>query len=310
MAQEEKVDEQLSEEQESKDNQDQEFDLHDELVEFNSPEEQEDQKEDEGSKETVVAEKAESKGVQNKEEDKIETKTDEESSDKWLIDGKFRNDDEGREKLAKSYKEMQSMYDKSRQSAEEGQKLTEFLRANPEAVEAMQNVVEKKQSDSSPPEMPEDFDSLDIYAEGTTSNDWYKEQREYERKQIIGEVVNAVQGELGARDNKQHEAQEESEYLDYLKNDEKLNDDQIKEYLEFMTNDENVTTKNMVKVWRILSGQQMENGISDNLPPSRADEKRQVPSAAAISGSAPPKPTAQKVQDQWIDGLMEFSKKY
>ena len=198
----------------------------------------------------------------------------------------------------------------ARQSAEEGQKLTEFLRANPEAVEAMQNVVEKKQSDSSPPEMPEDFDSLDIYAEGTTSNDWYKEQREYERKQIIGEVVNAVQGELGARDNKQQEAQEESEYLDYLKNDEKLNDDQIKEYLEFMTNDENVTTKNMVKVWRILSGQQMENGTTDNLPPSRADEKRQVPSAAAISGSAPPKPTAQKAQDEWIDGLMEFSKKY
>ena len=89
-----------------------------------------------------------------------------------------------------------------------------------------------------------------------------------------------------------------------------LEEYQIKEYLEFMTNDENVTTKNMVKVWRILSGQQMETGPTDNLPPSRADEKRQVPSAAAISGSAPPKPTAQKAQDEWIDGLMEFSKKY
>ena len=321
MAQEEKkMDEQISEEKATEDNPSENFDLVDELLEFNSPEEAPKVEEDsEGSKEEAVeVEKAESNDVQSKKEDEKQTEPEAKPDESWLIDGKFRDDNEGRADLAKSYKEMQSMHDKTRNDFEEakvkvaeGEKLAQFFRDNPDAVEAMQGVISKKTSATEPPPMPEDFDSMDIYAEGTPTNEWYNANREFERKQIIGEVVGAVRGELGARDAKTQEEQDHAEYINFLRTDENMSDNQIEDYLAFMTNDDNVTTKNMVKVWKVLSGQEMEIGASNENPlPRISAEKRKVPSAAAISGTTPPNPTSSQEQKEWEDNLMQFSKNY
>jgi len=311
MAQEEQKDKQVNEEVVTVDNQKSDVDVIDELTAFNAESSEEEPQIEEGSKdEPVEVEKAESKGVP--EEDKPEPEPETKSDVSWLIDGKFRDDDEGRSQLAKSYKEMQSQNDKTRNEIEtlsansvESEKIVSFLRENPEAVEAIQKTVDKKNKEVNPPEVPEDFDSMDIYAEGTPTNEWYKEQKQFERKQIISEVVNAVRGELHARDSQVQENHEQAEYIDYLRKEENMSDGQIEQYLEFMTNDENVTTKNMVGVWRALTGQHLEN--ESNLP-KVGKERKEVPSAAAISGTTPPSPTTNLEEEDLFKSLMQFNK--
>ena len=87
----------------------------------------------------------------------------------WLIDSKFKDDEEGREKLAKSYRELQSKYDKDSNRSKEDQekyerleKLDGFLQENPEVVKTMKEKVDTiAKAESGPPKKPEDYDILD-----------------------------------------------------------------------------------------------------------------------------------------------------
>ena len=80
----------------------------DELNKFNTPQAE------------VGSEEVESKEAETKETSQPEEQSEVEESPKenskpteWLIENKFRNDEDGRMKLAESYKNMQSMKDKA-----------------------------------------------------------------------------------------------------------------------------------------------------------------------------------------------------
>jgi hypothetical protein len=104
----------------------------DELNNFNNP------NDSQGSEEMESKETEPVNTSQPEEQSKVEENPKEEAEINWLIENKFRNDEEGREKLAESYKSMQSLKDKaegtlkSQESEYERLKqLDQFLKDNP-----------------------------------------------------------------------------------------------------------------------------------------------------------------------------------
>ena len=227
---------------------------------------------------------------------------------RWLIDGKFRDDEEGKEKLAKSYREMQSLRDKDKASFEKEidsyqplRELDTFLKDTPEAVKALQGVVSTEQAALMPPEQPDDFDVLDVFSPGTSSNDWFNNTLDFREERGARRALDAIskiESDKGA--------------IQELR-DEGLSDEEIAEYNQFMRDPQNVTTKNTVATWRLLtkvdSSEQRgsEEPPTDTEVPAQNVNKRVA--AAAVSGSVPPaKAPEEKDLEKLWGGIMEFSR--
>ena len=127
----------------------------------------------------------------------------------WLIDNMFKNDDEGRENLAKSYRELQSKYDKDSNRSKEDQekfdrleKLDGFLQENPEVVKTMKEKVDTiAKAESGPPKKPEDYDILDESIDDTSSATWRGEYDNWlitQGQKAAKEELNAYRAELDA----------------------------------------------------------------------------------------------------------------
>ena len=78
-----------------------------ELNKFNSPSDVQ------GSEEMESKETEPENTSQPEEQSKVEENPKEEAETNWLIENKFRDDEDGRAKLAESYKNMQSLKDKA-----------------------------------------------------------------------------------------------------------------------------------------------------------------------------------------------------
>ena len=127
-----------------------------------------------GSSEEPVEQEVqtEDSNVETQPEEKVETT---EENVKWLIDNKFKDDEEGKENLAKSYRELQSKHDKDNsknkdesEKFERLEKLDMFLKDNPEVVKTMKSKVDDiAKTESGPPKKPGDYDILDESIEGT-----------------------------------------------------------------------------------------------------------------------------------------------
>jgi len=316
------TDEQIVESEITEDN------LIEELIAFNSGEEgtesskeSDDMAESEGAEQEASADSTED----NADDTKLETSKDEsveeeskEEDEAWLIKGKFRDDEKGRADMAKSYRDIQGMYDKTKNESntlskevDDKVRFADWVARNPDAIEALKGVNEgakvKSGQTTGTPEKPEDFDSLDIFTEGTSSNEWYQSVRESERTSIIGDVMSAVKTEVDALEQEDTVRREQTAMHDYLKKEEGMSDDDIESYNKFMSSDDNVTPSNLVRVWRILTGQHGENETSGEEAQNVAPKNR-PPSAAAVSGSTPPPPSAKKEEDDFFKNLMQFSK--
>lgn len=279
------------------------------LDDFNTPEsspeqpeqEAESQQAEEQPEESVEAEEAKPEQASVEEPPTVEEEA------RWLIEGKFKDTEEGREKLAKSYKEMQSLRDKDRQQYEKEigtlkplQELDTFLKETPEAVDAIQNVVQKEKKALAPPQQPEDFDQFEIFTEGTSSNKWFNEMMDFRENRGAQKALQQISAK-----------EQQSSQLQQLK-EEGLSDEEIQDYTNFWQSDKNVNSKNMVGIWRYLNGKTSDTGSDETLPEKNQRKLPKVDknvSGASVTGSVPtPKPAKDKAVEEFWGGIMEFSK--
>lgn len=286
-------------------------DVMDALKEFNTPAE-------EGSEEVETKEaetKAESQ-PEEKSEVKESPKEPEESNVDWLIENKFRNDDEGRQKLAESYKSMQSMKDKAEKTlkSQEGEydrlkQLDQFLQENPNVVNTLKEEVTKvAKSEDSPPVKPEDYDILDEQIDGSSSQKWRGQHDEWLIKQGAAQAMQYVD-DVRQKDANTQALQSEVNELKSLG----MSDDEINSYYGWMESPEHVTTENKVKIYRILNGQVSQEGVSAETQTNSSNndikEMSKNVSAGAVEGKAPATKTSfEKEQDNWVSSIMQFSK--
>jgi hypothetical protein len=228
---------------------------------------------------------------------------------RWLIEGKFKDNDEGKENLAKSYKEMQSLRDKDRASFEQErdnfkplQELDTYLKETPEAVEAIQQVVAKEKDSLQSPEQPDDFDVLDVFTPGTPSSEWFNKTLDFREERGARRALDAI-----ANTENKKSAEQELQ-------DEGLSAEDIESYKQFMQDPTKATTKNLVRTWRLLTDRESAESKEGSAEPpqnepGKVPQVERVVSAAAISGSVPqPKPAADKNMEEFWGGIMEHSK--
>ena len=226
----------------------------------------------------------------------------------WLIDNKFKNDDEGRENLAKSYRELQSKYDKDSNRSKEDQekfdrleKLDGFLQENPEVVKTMKEKVDTiAKAESGPPKKPEDYDILDESIDDTSSATWRGEYDNWlitQGQKAAKEELNSYKAELDAAKQQANEIAELKKMG--------LSDEEIPDYYNFVTKDANLTTENLVKIYRYLKVDDSNTDSSTTQQP--VPTKRT--SAAAATGSTPPAKNSDKKEvEQFWDGIMKFNR--
>ena len=223
---------------------------------------------------------------------------------KWLIENKFEDTEEGREKLAKSYRELQSKHDKEKpgEEVEKLKKLDAFLKENPNVVNAMKSEIDKMQNNlDGPPEKPEDYDSYDEDTPGTTSYEWRQDYNQY----LIDQGRNAAKSEVDTLRQEMNIERQQKDRMLKLKSM-GMSDDEIKEYDDFMSDDKRVTEENLVEVFRFLKAK--ESGETVN-PESTQPAQQKRTSAAAVSGATPPQgKSKEKAKDDFFKGLMKFSR--
>ena len=240
-----------------------------------------------------------SEEVQDTVESQEETKEELSNAKNWLIDNKFEDTEEGKKKLADSYKNLQSEYDKNKpgENYEKLQKLDSFLKENPNVVQAMKGEVDKMQNNlTGPPKKPEDYDSYDEDTEGTSSYQWRQDSNQY----LVDQGKTAAKAEVNAlRSEIQQERSGKDRVLKLRAMG--MSDDEIKEYDSFMSDDANVSEENLVEIYRFLKAKDSGEPVKPATP------KRT--SAAAVSGSTPPQgKTSDRDKDDFFKGLMKFSR--
>ena len=283
----------------------------DEFNKFNSPSEVQ------GSEEIESKETEPKNTSQPEEQSKVEENPKEEAETNWLIENKFRDNEDGRAKLAESYKNMQSLKDKaegtikSQESEYERLKqLDQFLKDNPTVVDTLQKEVQQTSKEvNSSPKKPEDYDILDEQVDGSTSQEWRKEHDEWLIQQGASQAMQYVD-DIRQKDANTQALQAEVNQLKSMG----MKDNEIQSFYGWMENPDNVTIENKVKVYQILNGEvsKESNNVETENKPSSGTEIKEMSknvSAGAVEGKAPaPKTTFEKEQDNWVSNIMQFSK--
>lgn len=232
---------------------------------------------------------------------------------KWLIDNKFEDTEEGRDKLADAYKNIQSAKDKAegelREKSSKYEKLEvidSWLRKNPHIVEKLQEEADKQEA-GGPPQKPEDYEILEEASEGSSSQVW---RQEYDQWLIDQGAQKAMKQFEGVRQQESEVKARQAEIKELKSLG--MTDDEIKSYYGFMKSPENVTTSNMVKVWKVLNGKEesvTSPSEKEKASQSKVLEMEKVQSGAAVEGKPTPvKKPAEKELDDFMKGILQFSK--
>ena len=231
----------------------------------------------------------------------------------WLIENKFPDNEEGRAKLAESYKKLQSEKDKMSndyRSKEEKYKqldsLDTFLRENPEVVSRMRNEIQKVNNAHVAPEKPEDYDPYEENVPGSSSQQWREAHDQY----LITMGSEGAKQELNKfRQELQAEKATQAE-VDTLHNL-GLSNEEIQEYRDFINDPSIVTPENLVNIWRYMSGKRNNETAPTNPKNSDSQGSTGRTSIASVSGVTPsPRKSSDKQKDEFFDGLMQFSNNY
>tara|TARA_R100000656_G_scaffold14360_1_gene14344 strand:+ start:313 stop:1239 length:927 start_codon:yes stop_codon:yes gene_type:complete len=282
------------------------FNLTDELVAFNK-------ESVEGSPEPEEESVDMAESDDNNEE--VDTKTEEPSPEEvsqWLIDNKFKDDDEGKHKLADSYRSLQSEYDKLKNTdssmskeAEDAIEFAKWVANNEDARNAINEVANKPEVSAI--DVPEDFDQLEIYTEGTSSNEWYKAVQSQQREQLRNEVLGDVKKEFDQRDNEVKERNEAREMVAYLQSEHDMDETEVSDYLSFIQDEQSFSTNNLVSLFKASKGSQPPN---KNENPESKPRIKDIPAGvnAATAGGVNP-PASKNPVDDLMDSLLGHSKR-
>tara|TARA_Y100000361_G_scaffold79289_1_gene70159 strand:+ start:23451 stop:24368 length:918 start_codon:yes stop_codon:yes gene_type:complete len=302
MLNEEQVNEQIEQEVQDEEGN---FDLTEELVSFNKGESPDESEE--------PINKAESD--ENNEE--VDTSNEEVKEDvvNWLIDNKFKDDNEGKVKLADSYKNLQSEYDKLRnesqsvsKEAQDALEFAQWVANNEDARNALNEVVNKPEVSQTTP--PEDFDPLDIYTEGTSSNEWYNSVQNQQREQLRNEIVSDVKKEFESRENQSRQEMEARQMISYLQTEHNMSDNDVNDYLEFIKDENSFSTNNLVELYKFSKGINQPKTKNQEKNPESNSAVKDIPAgvnAATAGGSNPP--ASKDPVDSLMDSLLGNSKR-
>ena len=262
---------------------------------------------------------SESEVEEPQKEEVLETKPDENNDneepneqskvEQWLIENKFANDEEGVQKLADAYKQLQSKSDKDKNewNAEKSKyeklaQLDEFLSSNPDVVQKLTESVQEKQKDmNAPPVKPEDYDILDESIENSSSAKWRAEHDQWLISQGATQAMLEVE-KLKAELNQSQAFEAETAELQKMG----LSDTEIVDYRQFMADPSNVSQENLVEIWKALSkkGKNSQPKTSEQAP----KVKNKQNSAASVSGNAPQAiEPEEKAKDEFWEGIMKFN---
>jgi len=229
--------------------------------------------------------------------------------EQWLIENKFKNDEQGVQKLADAYKQLQSKSDKEKndwnsqkEKFDKLAQLDDYLAQNPDVVQKLtESVSEKQQNLNSPPVKPDDYDILDESIDNSNSAKWREQHNEWLIQQG---AVQAMQ-EVEKLKSELSESQAfDAETIELQKIG--LSDTEIVEYRQFIADPNNVTQENLVNIWKTLSnGHNSQPKIDVETVPKVKNKQN---SAASVSGSAPSaiEPEEKALDDFW-KGIMEFN---
>tara|TARA_R110000782_G_scaffold161513_1_gene253471 strand:- start:2714 stop:3610 length:897 start_codon:yes stop_codon:yes gene_type:complete len=232
---------------------------------------------------------------------------------KWLIDNKFEDTEEGRDKLADAYKNIQSAKDKAegelREKSSKYEKLEvidSWLQKNPHIVEKLQKEADKQEV-VGPPQKPEDYEILEEASESSSSQVW---RQEYDQWLIDQGAQKAMKQFEGVRQQESQVKARQAE-INELKSL-GMTEEEIQSYYGFMKSPENVTTSNMVKVWKVLNKKQESVNTpseKEKASQSKVLEMEKVQSGASVEGKPTPvKKPAEKELDDFMKGILQFSK--
>tara|TARA_R110000824_G_scaffold70768_3_gene181516 strand:- start:19521 stop:20444 length:924 start_codon:yes stop_codon:yes gene_type:complete len=238
----------------------------------------------------------------------------------WLIEGKFKKDNGGAENLAKSYRELQSKYDKDKnqysqsvQQMQQKAQIVDALSKDPAKLQAVQNALKQQQAVSridysKPPPKPANYDILDESIDGTDSsrwrgaNDaWLVLRGQMAAKQEVGQLRQELNNDR-ARNAKL------SEFQSYG-----MQEDDIIEYSDFIQKAKNADDATLVALWQHLKSTLPGENSNENTgnvqqAPPKKSPKRTTSAASVSGGSNPPaKKGAEKETDDFWDGIMSFS---
>ncbi len=229
--------------------------------------------------------------------------------EQWLIENKFKNDEQGVQKLADAYKQLQSKSDKEKndwnsqkEKFDKLAQLDDYLAQNPDVVQKLtESVSEKQQNLNSPPVKPDDYDILDESIDNSNSAKWREQHNEWLIQQG---AVQAMQ-EVEKLKSELSESQAfDAETIELQKIG--LSDTEIVEYRQFIADPNNVTQENLVNIWKTLSnGHNSQPKVDIETVPKVKNKQN---SAASVSGSAPSaiEPEEKALDDFW-KGIMEFN---
>ena len=261
--------------------------------------------------------KAESTGTEEVKSEKPVEKEAEKASpeevsrvEQWLIENKFKNDEEGVSKLTEAYKQLQSKSDKERNEFQDNKErynkldqLDQFLAENPDVVQNLTKEVQRKQQDvNSAPVKPDDYDILDEGIENSSSAEWRAEHDQWLIRQGASQAIGEVE-KLKSELSESQAFDVETTELQRMG----LSDAEVVEYRQFMADTNNVTQENLVNIWKTIS-QHNGNNPDKKVGNAEPKPKNRQTSAASVSGNVPSavEPEEKAVDDFW-KGIMEFN---
>ena len=181
-----------------------------------------------------------------------------------------------------------------------------WLQKNPHIVEKLQDEANKQEA-GGPPQKPEDYEILEEASDGSSSQVW---RQEYDQWLIDQGAQKAMKQFEGVRQQESQVKARQAE-INELKSL-GMTEEEIQSYYGFMKSPENVTTSNMVKVWKVLNGKEESvNSPSEKekAGQSKVLEMEKVQSGASVEGKPTPvKKPAEKELDDFMKGILQFSK--
>lgn len=191
---------------------------------------------------------------------------------KWLVKDKFKDDDDGRAALAKSYSEIQGKADKANTKIAEFEKtiaglepvkkLNDFILKDKQTMQFLKMRKDQIETGKTgdvlePPVRPTDYELLDTETPGTSSYDYAKKLKEYDNTVLKQSMQKEFKDEIGKiktsiADNLKTSKSTEDLHkalvgLGY-------SDEEIEDYEKFYSDPKNATIENTVELHGLKTG--------------------------------------------------------
>lgn len=193
---------------------------------------------------------------------------------KWLIEDKFEDNEEGRKALIKSFNEGQGVISGKETKITELEQtlkgfdnlktLDEFIKKDKQTFQFLEMRKDQLKNGGGStlvePQMPTDYDILDVGTPGTSSYKYQKEIRTYDKALLKQEMQTDFDAKIEKINSTITTNQQTTQSKQELHKELKgfgLDDVEIAKYEKFFADKENATVENTVKIFNLLTGKKV-----------------------------------------------------